>query len=140
MPCEEETSQNGEQEENRSRDGQSPKVILITRMMTRILVLRNGNDGVFLLYFNVFLLNLSNLISLIFGLQLISKDYTVAQPDEEANDDDYEEDDGGGEEGEGGEGEEEDGGGDGETSKEDEVDDSRKVGRTAATAIKFSNF
>ena len=83
MPCEEETSQNGEQEKNRGRDGQSPKVILITRMMTRILVLRNGNDGVFLLYFNVFLLNLSNLISLIFGLQLISKDYTVAQPDEE---------------------------------------------------------
>ena len=35
-----------------------------------------------------------HLISLIFGLQLISKDYTVAQPDEEANDDDYEEDDG----------------------------------------------
>ena len=31
---------------------------------------------------------------MIFGLQLISKDYTVTQPDEEANDDDHEEDDG----------------------------------------------
>ena len=74
MPCEEETSQNGEQEKNRSRDGQSPKIILMMiirmmmiRMMTRVLPGdEDGNDFNFsfilifltlsFFYFNVFFL------------------------------------------------------------------------------------